>query len=135
MWVIRWFLTLIFLIYAALFAAFNFSQKVDLVLPWVPLYRLESLPVAVIALIALGLGMAVWAVFALFASLELRARIRQLERHNRDLKEELTRLRNLSVLDDHELEGAGTGSASGELLAADRDQELDEVTAARNSGL
>ncbi len=135
MWVIRWFLTLIFLIYAALFAAFNFSQKVDLVLPWVPLYRLEGLPVAVIALIALGLGMAVWAVFALFASLELRARIRQLERHNRDLKEELTRLRNLSVLDDHELEGAGAGSSAGEGLTTDRDQELDEVTAARNSGL
>ncbi len=116
MWVIRWFLTIVLLIFAVLFAAMN-MERVTLQIPF--LGRPLDLELAIITLVAVGLGIVVWTVVSFFGSLELRRKIRVLERRNRELQDELTRLRNLSVLDDHELfaEDADPRKESGSLPA------------------
>ena len=60
-------------------------------------------PLAVVVLASIAIGVILWGVVSFFASLGLRGEIRRLQRANRELKDELTRLRNLSVLEDHEL--------------------------------
>jgi len=104
MWFVRWFLTLLVLLYGVLFAALNLGQRVTLRIPWIDgSHRFEQVELVLVLIAAVALGMAVWAVVAFVGSLELRSRIRQLERRGRALKEELGRLRNLSVLEDQEL--------------------------------
>lgn len=136
MWIVRWFFTLLLLIYAVLFAAMNL-EPISLTLPWIPPLRFAVAQKAVVVLLAVAVGVVIWAVVAFLGSLELRSKIRGLERRNRELKEELSRLRNLSVLDDHELEGASTAAGTPQ-TGVDKallGDSMDEVTAARNSGL
>jgi hypothetical protein len=104
MWFVRWFLSILFLLYGVAFAALNLNQQVVLRFPWLDGVRDTGRIEVVVALIlAMALGMLIWALVAFVGSLELRGRIRGLERRNRELKDELGRLRNLSILDDGEL--------------------------------
>jgi uncharacterized integral membrane protein len=99
---IRWLLLTIVMIYAAMFSVYNLDT-VRIKLPLVQeIYHIE---LAIIVLISLALGILVWAIISMFSSFEQRSKFKKLERHNKELKEELNRLRNLSVLDDHELYG------------------------------
>ncbi len=114
MWVIRWFLTILVLIYASLFAAVNMTE-VSLQLP---LWNLHlRLALAVVVLCAIFLGCVLWGVVSFFGTLELRRKLHRMERRNIDLKSELTRLRNLPLLPEEELlpeEGSTASSAKGE---------------------
>jgi uncharacterized integral membrane protein len=140
MWFVRWFLTLLVMIYAVIFAAFNLDP-ITLRIPWIPFYDTQPLSKAVVVLLAVALGMLLWAVVAFIGSIEFRRRIHQLERQNRDLKVELTSLRNRAILDDHELEGAeappAQSSAAGVLGLPHEDEDADDVfgdvTHVRNS--
>ncbi len=84
-------------------------------------------PLAVVTLASIAAGVVLWGIVSFFGSLGLRAEIRRLQRLNRELKDELTRLRNLSVLEDHELyrgEDAGSEkSAPGNALAVQTGEE------------
>lgn len=105
MWFIRWLLTLLLMIYAVIFAASNLQQVV-LTLPAFPMVHTQPVSLAVVVLLSVAVGIIVWAVVSFIGSIEFRRRIHQLERQNKDLKLELTSLRNKSILDDNELEGA-----------------------------
>jgi uncharacterized integral membrane protein len=105
MWFIRWLLTLLLMIYAVIFAASNLDQVV-LTLPAIPMIHTQPVSLAVVVLLSVGVGIIIWAVVSFIGSIEFRRRIHQLERQNKDLKVELTSLRNKSILDDNELEGA-----------------------------
>lgn len=107
MWFIRWLLTLLLMIYAVIFAASNLDQVV-LTIPAFPMVHTQPVSLAVVVLLAVAVGIIVWAVVSFIGSIEFRRRIHQLERMNRDLKVELTSLRNKSILDDSELAGAET---------------------------
>lgn len=130
MWFVRWFLTLLVMIYAVIFAATNLDP-ITLRIPWIPFYDTQPLSKAVVVLLALALGVVLWALVALFGSIEFRRRIHQLERANRDLKVELTSLRNKAILDDHELEGAEAALVKtpvpGALDLPPYDDETDDV--------
>lgn len=102
MWFLRWVVTFFVLLFSIWFATANLDP-VGLNNPWSGQYH--TMPVAVLVLASIAVGMVIWGVVSFFASLGLRREIRQLKRRNRDLKSELTRLRNLSVLEDHELFG------------------------------
>lgn len=105
MWFIRWLFTLLLLIYAVIFAALNLDP-ITLRIPYLPLIETQPLSKAVVVLVALALGIIIWAVVSFIGSMQFRLRIRQLERQNKDLKIELASLRNKSILDDNSLEGA-----------------------------
>lgn len=102
MWFLRWVVTFLVLLFSIWFATANLDP-VGLNNPWSGQYH--TMPVAVLVLASIAVGMVIWGVVSFFASLGLRREIRMLKRRNRDLKSELTRLRNMSVLEDHELFG------------------------------
>ena len=100
MWAIRWFLTILLLIYASLFAAVNMTE----VTLHLPLWGLQlRLALAVIVLCAIFLGCVLWAVVSFFGTLDLRRKLHRIERRNVELKAELTRLRNLPLLPEEDL--------------------------------
>jgi uncharacterized integral membrane protein len=100
---LRWLLLTVVMLYAAIFAAFNL-QMVTITMPMFG--RTYHTELSLVVLIALGLGVLIWAIISLFGSLEQKSRYRKLQRRNQELNDELTRLRNLSVLDDHDLYGS-----------------------------
>ncbi len=102
MWFLRWVVTFLVLLFSVWFATANLDP-VSLNNPWTGEYH--TMPVAVLVLGCIAVGMVLWGIVSFFASLGLRREIRLLKRRNRELKGELTRLRNMSVLDDHELFG------------------------------
>jgi len=104
MWFIRWLFTLLLLIYAVLFATLNLDP-VTLRIPYWPLLETPPVSKAVAVLLAVALGILIWAVVAFVGSMQFRLRIRQLERQVRDLKTELGTLRNKAILDDSSLDG------------------------------
>jgi len=104
MWIFRWLITLVAMIYAVLFAAMNLDQ-ISIRFPYYPVNQDFQLEKAVVVLGGIAVGILLWALISFFGSLERRGRMRDLERTNQSLKAELTRLRNLSLLDDHELFG------------------------------
>ncbi|MCA9783024.1 MAG: LapA family protein [Calditrichaeota bacterium] len=126
MWFLRWFVTFLVLLFCVWFATANLDP-VGLNNPWSGQYH--TMPVAVLVLGSIATGIAIWGVVSFFASLGLRSEIRTLNRRNRELKSELTRLRNMSVLEDHELFGPlderdatfpGAGGADSRQQGADR---------------
>lgn len=138
MWFIRWLITLLLMIYAVLFAALNLSP-VTLRIPALPVLETKPVSLAVVVLLAVAVGIVVWAAVAFIGSIEFRRRIHSLERQNRDLKLELTNLRNKSILEGSELEGSQAPvvhpARPGALDLPPYDYELDddEVSQARNS--
>lgn len=146
MWFVRWFLILVGLFYFILFSAFNFGQQVQLRFPWIDGMRETGRFELVVALFgAVLLGALIGMLVSFFRSLELRSRIRQLERRGRELKDELGRLRNLSVLDDNELGGESVAPKPARTaprtyappLPDDDDEDLtaSDLPSVRNSGL
>jgi uncharacterized integral membrane protein len=105
MWFVRWLFTLLLLIYAVIFAALNLDP-ITLRIPYLPLVDTQPMSKAVVVLLSVALGIVIWAIISFVGSMQFRLRIRQLERQNKDLKIELSSLRNKSILDDNSLEGA-----------------------------
>jgi uncharacterized integral membrane protein len=103
MWIFRWLLTLVVMIYAVLFAAMNLDL-ITIRLPY-PVNQEFQLEKAVVVLGGIAIGILLWALISFFSGLEGRGRLRDAERKHQAIKEELTRLRNLSLMDDHELFG------------------------------
>jgi uncharacterized integral membrane protein len=134
MWFIRWLITLLLMIYAVIFAALNLEQ-VSLRIPAIPVYHTGPISMAVVVLLAVALGIVLWAIVAFFGSLDFRRRIHHLERVNRDLKQELTSLRNKAILDDGVLEGdappAAKPARAGKLNLPPYDYELDDEAMAQ----
>jgi uncharacterized integral membrane protein len=103
MWIFRWLVLLVTMIYAVLFAAMNLDQ-IAIRFPY-PISQDFQLEKAIVVLGGIGVGIVLWALISFFGGLERRGRMRDLERTNQSLKDELTRLRNISLLDDHDLFG------------------------------
>ncbi|MFA7330314.1 MAG: lipopolysaccharide assembly protein LapA domain-containing protein [Candidatus Delongbacteria bacterium] len=141
MWFIRWLFTLLLLIYAVIFAALNLDP-ITLRIPYLPLIDTQPMSKAVVVLLAVALGILIWAVVSFLGSMQFRLRIRQLERQNRDLRLELANLRNKSILEDHSLEGTDapvtksddSGALDLDLPDEDGDDDVfGDVTHVRNS--
>lgn len=94
MWIVRWIFSVLIILVILGFALQNQDQKVTVrIVDWVS----PEMPLYMLFYIAFGLGMITWLLVSIFKTLRLQTEIRRLKKDNKSLKEELDRLRNISV--------------------------------------
>lgn len=100
MWIIRWIVGALLLILIIGFAMQNTSQLVQ-----VGLWKWQSdlIPLWVVMYTSFVVGMLVWLIVSIFQILNLKAENRKVKKEVKNLRQELDRLRNLSVEESVEL--------------------------------
>jgi uncharacterized integral membrane protein len=101
MFLIRWLVTIFFMLLVLLFAIQNQEQEVT-----VRLLNRESpnLPLYLVIYIAFAAGMVFWFLFSAVHVLKIKGRLHAAQKENRAVREELNRLRNANI--EEELEPA-----------------------------
>lgn len=94
MWIIRWIVMLLLMLLVIGFAMLNTEQKVSVSFHW---WETVPLPLWVVMYVAFAVGMIVWLFVSIFQVLGLKNGIRKLRKENRQLKEELDRMRNVTI--------------------------------------
>jgi uncharacterized integral membrane protein len=103
MWLIRWLVTIFFILLVLLFAIQNQEQEVSVrLLNW----QSSTLPLYLFIYIAFATGIAFWFLFSAAYLLKLKGRERKIQKENKKIKEELNRLRNANI--EEELEPTET---------------------------
>lgn len=97
MWIIRWTLIVIVLLAILGFSLQNQTQKVNVV---IANYQTPEMPLYFALYIAFALGILVFLLISIYNLLALRTEIARHRRDNRRLREELDRLRNISIEED-----------------------------------
>lgn len=94
MWIFRWILNVVIFAVAVGLAMQNTEQRVV-----VSFLKWQSIPLPVWAVmyIAFFAGVAFWMISAIFRIINLSSENRKIQKENQSLKEELDRLRNVSV--------------------------------------
>jgi uncharacterized integral membrane protein len=99
MWIVKWVLTILFILVMLLFGFQNMEQTASVRF----LNRVSpNLPLCLILYIAFAAGILTWVLVSIFNILKLKSRVHRLQRENKAVKEELNRLRNASI--EEELE-------------------------------
>ena len=94
MWIIRWIVLLLLMLLIIGFAMLNTDQKASVSFYW---WQTIDLPLWVIMYLSFGVGMIVWFIVSLFQVLSHKHDIRKLKKENRQLKDELDRMRNVTI--------------------------------------
>jgi len=94
MWIVRWVVMLLVMLLIIGFAMLNTEQKVSVSFYW---WQTVNLPLWVVMYIAFAIGMVVWLFMSVFQVLTLKNGMRKLHKENRQLKEELDRMRNVTI--------------------------------------
>ncbi|NNF07177.1 MAG: LapA family protein [Candidatus Eisenbacteria bacterium] len=99
MWFLKAFLGILVLAGLLFFASLNLNQRVSIYLmnPDVPTF--ESVPMTWALLVAFGLGILIWFFASMFQVISAKSEAAGLRRKNRQLNQELTNLRNMTVRD------------------------------------
>lgn len=97
MWIIRWSIIVIALLAILGFSLQNQSQMVSIN---IGTYSSPEMPLYFALYLSFALGILVFFLISVFNLIQLRAEISRHRRENRKLREELDRLRNLSVEED-----------------------------------
>ena len=104
MWIVRWVLGALLIIIILGFALQNQEQTVS-----VEIFKWKSpvLPLYFFLYLSFGAGILTWLLASTFNILKLKSEILRLQRENRKVKNELNRLRNVSIeeeVDETELD-------------------------------
>jgi uncharacterized integral membrane protein len=115
MWIIKWILIAIVILFILLFAFENQDQQT-----FVRFVKWQSidLPLYIFLYISFGLGMFFWLLISIYKIFSYKGRILSLTRANHRLKEELDRLRNANI--EEEIEPT-------ELEEDQEEKEIEEV--------
>jgi uncharacterized integral membrane protein len=101
MWLIRWLITIFFILLVLLFAIQNQEQEVAVrILNW----QSSTIPLYLLVYIAFAAGVVFGFLFSAAYLLKSKGRERKIQKENRRIKEELNRLRNANI--EEELEPA-----------------------------
>ena len=102
MWIIKWILIAIVILFILLFAFENQDQQTFIkFIKW----QSVDLPLYIFLYISFGLGMLFWLLISIFKILKFKGKILSLTRANHKLREELDRLRNANI--EEEIEPSG----------------------------
>jgi uncharacterized integral membrane protein len=94
MWILRWFFAAGFIILGIGFAMQNADQLVTIsLLHW----KSQNTPLWVVMYLAFAMGVVFWMIVSLFKAVTLRTENQRIVKETKKLKEELDRLRNISV--------------------------------------
>lgn len=101
MWVVRWMLSAVIILFVLGFAVQNNdpAQQVSLVFlkgKW----ETEPLPIWLITYASFAVGVLFWLIVSIFQVFQLRSQIRQVRKENKSIRQELDGLRNLSIDED-----------------------------------
>jgi len=107
MLIVRWVVMLLVMLLVIGFAMLNTEQKVSVSFYW---WQTINLPLWVVMYVAFAIGMVVWLFVSIFQVLTLKNGMRKLNKENRHLKEELDRMRNVTIEEAvvHEPQESGT---------------------------
>jgi uncharacterized integral membrane protein len=99
MWIVRWFISALLIILILGFALQNQEQTT-----YVKIFRWTSpvLPLYFLLYIAFGIGLLFWFLMSSLNMLKTRNQIHRLTKDNQRIKEELNRLRNISIEEEVE---------------------------------
>lgn len=100
MWIVQWIFVALVILVVLGFALYNQQMVTVTVINW----ESPQLPLYIVCYIAFGAGLLTWFLVSLFRVFQLKAQIRNLNRDNRNLKEELDKLRNISIEEEVEVE-------------------------------
>lgn len=108
MWIVKWILWVIVLLFLISFGAYNSNQIVHIeYYHW----RSVDLQLWIVMFLSFGFGMLVWLFGSIFKILQFKTEIRKLNRENSTLRKELDSLRNISI----EEESSDLGEFEGEI--------------------
>lgn len=98
MWILKWILAAVVILFILVFALQNSQEQVRVVL-WsiVKNWQYQNVQLWVVIYISFGLGVLFWLVVSIFQVLQLKAEVRSLRKKNRELEQELDSLRNLPL--------------------------------------
>ncbi|MEE4310493.1 MAG: LapA family protein [candidate division KSB1 bacterium] len=97
MWIIRWVLWVLLLLFVIYFGAENSSQMVRIKFAnW----QTPELQLWVVMFFSFAVGMIVWLLGSIFKILQLKTEIRKANKANTNLKKELDKLRNITIDED-----------------------------------
>jgi uncharacterized integral membrane protein len=100
MWVVKWILGALIILFVLGFAVQNNdpAQQVSLIFlkgKW----ETEPVPIWLVAYAAFAIGVLFWLIVSIFQVFQLSAQIRQIRKENKNIRQELDGLRNLSIDD------------------------------------
>ena len=96
MWIIKWIVMLLVILLVIGFAMLNTKETVSVSFHW---WQTIPLPLWVVMYVSFATGMIVWLFVSIFQVLSLKNGMRKFKKENRQLREELDRLRNVTVED------------------------------------
>ncbi len=97
MWIVRWVLWVLLILFVIYFGAENSSQTVQInFLKW----QSHELQLWIVMYLCFGAGVLVWLFASIFKILQEKNEIRRLHKENTSLKKELNSLRNISIDDE-----------------------------------
>jgi uncharacterized integral membrane protein len=109
MWIVRWVIIALLILIVLGFALQNQEQTVSVrILRW----QSPVLPLYLFLYLSFGAGLLFWVLISALNTIKLRGEIFKLNRENRKIREELNRLRNVSIEDDIESPASGEDEMS-----------------------
>ncbi|MBN1153657.1 LapA family protein [candidate division KSB1 bacterium] len=109
MWIIRWIVWVLLILFVIYFGAENSSQTVQIsFLKW----ETKPLQLWIVMYLCFGAGILVWLFASIFKVLQAKNEIRKLNKENTSLKKEIYSLRNISI----EEETSGNQELEGDIL-------------------
>jgi len=105
MWIIKWIIWVLLLLFIIYFGAENSTQTVFVkFIKW----RSPELQLWVVMYLSFGVGILIWLFGSIFKIIQLKTEVRKINKDNSKLRKELDKLRNLSIEEESdigELEG------------------------------
>lgn len=101
MWVVKWILSAVIILFVLGFAVQNNdpSQQVSLIFlkgKW----ETEPLPIWLVVYASFAIGVLFWLIVSIFQVFQLKSQIRLVRKENKNIRQELDGLRNLSIDDE-----------------------------------
>ena len=101
MWVVKWMLSAVIILFVLAFAVQNNDplQQVSLIFlkgKW----ETEPLPIWLVTYASFAIGVLFWLIVSIFQVFQLKSQIRQIRKENKNIRQELDGLRNLSIDED-----------------------------------
>ncbi len=94
MWIVRWILGAIIILAVLGFALQNQDTSASVtIINWTS----PQIPLYILLYISFGIGLLFWALVSIFNILKQKGAILKLQRENRKLREEISRLRNIDI--------------------------------------
>ncbi len=97
MWIVRWILIALLILIVLGFALQNQDQTVSVrILKW----QSPILPLYLFLYVSFGAGLLFWVLISALNAIKMKGEIFKLNRENRKIRDELNRLRNVTIEDD-----------------------------------